>query len=431
MMTNVFENMNRDELQSYVEELNQEVEGCRAKNLALDMARGKPSPEQIDLSRKLLDELTSVVSLADKDVDAANYGAPLGLPSARELGSQILGCAPECVMAMDSSSLSLMYDVVQTGFNLGFNGQEPWSQQGTVRFLCPSPGYDRHFAITESFGIQNVAIPMTEQGPDMVRVRELVENDPHIKGIWCVPKYANPTGITYSDTVVQQLAELKPAAPDFKIFWDNAYAVHDLEQPGDELANIFTALEEQGQQNLIVAFASTAKITFPGSGIAWLAAGPEDFKHLAKAFSIHRVCSNKINQLAHVRYLKDLTGVRAHMALHAQVLKPRFELVEKKLSQGLAELGICSWTKPKGGYFVSFEGLPGSAKAIVALAQELGVKLTPAGATWPYGEDPKDSNIRIAPTYPSVDELSQALDVFVLCVKVVSARHILEAKPQM
>lgn len=430
-MSNIFENMSRDELQSYISQLEQEAEGFRAQNLALDMARGKPSQEQTDLSRPLLDELTSVVSLTDEDVDAANYGAPLGLPSARKLGAQMLGCAADQIMAMDSSSLSLMYDVIQTGFNFGFGGEEPWSKQGTVRFLCPAPGYDRHFAITESFGIQNVAVPMTEHGPDMVRVRELVENDPHIKGIWCVPKYANPTGITYSDDVVAQLAELKPAAPDFRIFWDNAYAVHDLEQPGDELANIFEALAEQGQHNRIFAFASTAKITFPGSGIAWLVAGPDDFKALTKAFSIHRVCPNKLNQLAHVCYLKDMTGIRAHMALHAQILKPRFELVERKLSRGLTPLGISSWTHPHGGYFVSFESLPGCAKAIVALAQELGVKLTPAGATWPYGQDPKDSNIRIAPTYPSVDELSQALDVFILCVKLISARHILEGKPLM
>lgn len=427
-MPNVYENMSAAELQAEIARLEDEAQELRSLNLHLDMARGKPSPEQTDLSRPLLNELNNVSNLSDEGVDAANYGAPEGLPSARRLGGELLGLPADQVLALDSSSLSIMYDVVQTGYNTGFSGQAPWKDLPQVRFLCPSPGYDRHFAVTESFGIDNVPIPMREDGPDMEAVAALVEHDPSVKGIWCVPKYANPTGITYSDEVVRALASLTPAAPDFRIYWDNAYCVHDLQQPGDSLLNIFDELSSANKSNLVFAFASTAKITFPGSGIAWVGASADDIAELKRAFSIHRVCSNKINQLAHVRYLRDLVGVRSHMALHAQILQPRFELVESKLKAGLADLDICTWSHPHGGYFVSFDGLEGSARSIVSMASELGVKMTPAGATWPYGQDPHDSNIRIAPTYPSLEELSQALDVFVLCVKLVSARLIFAQK---
>lgn len=421
-MPNAYQKMTTPELDAALAELEREAEGLRALNLKLDMARGKPSPEQTALSKPMLDLLTSESDLSDQGVDADNYGAPDGLPSARALAAELLGVDAANVSVMGSSSLNLMYECVLHGYVHGIAGEKPWCQQGTVKFLCPAPGYDRHFTVTESFGIENVPVPMREDGPDMDLVRELVEGDPQVKGIWCVPKYANPTGVTYSDEVVRAFAALRPAAPDFRIFWDNAYAVHTFEGEGDELLNIFDALAEAGADNLVYEFASTAKVTFPSSGMAWVTASPADMAELRRAFSAMRVSPEKISQLAHVRFLKDAAGVAEHMKKHAALVAPRFALVEEKLSAGLGELGCATWTHPKGGYFVSFEGPEGSAKAIVSLAKELGVTLTPAGAPWPYGRDPRDTNIRIAPTYPSLEELGQALDVFVVAVKLVAAR---------
>ncbi|HIZ47080.1 MAG TPA: aminotransferase class I/II-fold pyridoxal phosphate-dependent enzyme [Candidatus Olsenella pullistercoris] len=421
-MPNAYQKMTTPELDAALAELEREAEGLRALNLKLDMARGKPSPEQTALSKPMLDLLTSESDLSDQGVDADNYGAPDGLPSARALAAELLGVDAANVSVMGSSSLNLMYECVLHGYVHGIAGEKPWCQQGTVKFLCPAPGYDRHFTVTESFGIENVPVPMGEDGPDMDLVRELVEGDPQVKGIWCVPKYANPTGVTYSDEVVRTFAALRPAAPDFRIFWDNAYAVHTFEGEGDELLNIFDALAEAGADNLVYEFASTAKVTFPSSGMAWVTASPADMAELRGAFSAMRVSPEKISQLAHVRFLKDAAGVAEHMKKHAALVAPRFALVEEKLSAGLGELGCATWTHPKGGYFVSFEGPEGSAKAIVSLAKELGVTLTPAGAPWPYGRDPRDTNIRIAPTYPSLEELGQALDVFVVAVKLVAAR---------
>ena len=422
-MPNAYQKMTTPELDAALAELEREAEGLRALNLKLDMARGKPSPEQTALSKPMLDLLTSESDLSDQGVDADNYGAPDGLPSARALAAELLGVDAANVSVMGSSSLNLMYECVLHGYVHGIAGEKPWCQQGTVKFLCPAPGYDRHFTVTESFGIENVAVPMREDGPDMDVVRELVEGDPQVKGIWCVPRYANPTGVTYSDDVVRAFAALKPAAPDFRVFWDNAYAVHTFRGEGDHLLNIFDALAEQGgDKNLVYEFASTAKVTFPSSGMAWVTASPADMAELRGAFSAMRVSPEKISQLAHVRFLKDAAGVAEHMKKHAALVAPRFALVEEKLSAGLGELGCATWTHPKGGYFVSFEGPEGSAKAIVSLAKELGVTLTPAGAPWPYGRDPRDTNIRIAPTYPSLEELGQALDVFVVAVKLVAAR---------
>ena len=421
-MPNAYQKMATPELDAALAELEREAEELRALSLKLDMARGKPSPEQTALSKPMLDLLTSESDLSDQGVDADNYGAPDGLPSARALAAELLGVDAANVSVMGSSSLNLMYECVLHGYVHGIAGEKPWCQQGTVKFLCPAPGYDRHFTVTESFGIENVPVPMGEDGPDMDLVRELVEGDPQVKGIWCVPKYANPTGVTYSDEVVRAFAALRPAAPDFRIFWDNAYAVHTFEGEGDELLNIFDALAEAGADNLVYEFASTAKVTFPSSGMAWVTASPADMAELRGAFSAMRVSPEKISQLAHVRFLKDAAGVAEHMKKHAALVAPRFALVEEKLSAGLGELGCATWTHPKGGYFVSFEGPEGSAKAIVSLAKELGVTLTPAGAPWPYGRDPRDTNIRIAPTYPSLEELGQALDVFVVAVKLVAAR---------
>lgn len=426
-MPNTYANMSDDQLRQEISYLEGEAERLRGLGLALDMSRGKPSPEQVDLSRPMLNELTSVSDLTDGGVDAANYGCPDGLPSARALAGEIVGVDPSRVLVGGSSSLEIMHAVVENAFVNGIGGCEPWCRQGRVRFLCPSPGYDRHFALTASFGIENVPVAMRGDGPDMDEVRRLVESDASVKGIWCVPKYQNPTGVTFSDEVVRAFASLRPAAPDFRVFWDNAYAVHDLVQPGDELLNVFDAVEEAGGRDLVYEFASTSKVTFPGSGMAWVAASDSDVAELRRAFSVMRVCPNKLVQLMHVNFLRDLTNVRSHMALHAQVLRPRFELVERKLEEGLGDLDIATWTHPNGGYFVSFDGPEGSAKAVVALAAELGVKLTDAGATWPYGTDPRDTNIRIAPTYPSLEELGAALDVLVVCVRLVAARIALAA----
>ena len=422
-MPNAYQKMTDAQLDAAIAELERQAADLRALNLKLDMARGKPSPEQTALSKPMLDLLSADSDLSDQGVDADNYGAPDGLPSARALAAELLGVDAANVSVMGSSSLNIMYDCVEHGYVHGIGGERPWCQQGEVKFLCPAPGYDRHFTVTESFGIKNVPVPMREDGPDMDVVREYVEKDATVKGIWCVPKYANPTGITYSDDVVRAFAALKPAAPDFRIFWDNAYAVHTFEGEGDELMNIFDALAEQGgEKNLVYEFASTAKVTFPSSGMAWVTASPADMAELRRAFAAMRVSPEKISQLAHVRFLKDAAGVAEHMKRHAALVAPRFALVEEKLTAGLGALDCAAWTHPKGGYFVSFEGPEGSAKAVVSLAKELGVTLTPAGAPWPYGNDPRDTNIRIAPTYPTLDELDQALDVFVVAVKLVSAR---------
>lgn len=427
-MPNAYEAMNDAELKAAIADLEKKADDLRALDLKLDMARGKPSPQQTALSRPMLDLLTSESDLSDEGVAADNYGCPEGLPSARRLAAELLGVDEKNVIVNGSSSLNLMHDVVCNAYTHGIGGNKPWSQQGKVKFLCPAPGYDRHFTVTARYGIENVPVPMTAEGPDMDVVRRYVEEDPSVKGIWCVPMYANPTGITYSDEVVRAFAHLKPAAPDFRIFWDNAYCVHTFKGEGDHLLNIFDALEEAGASDLVYEFGSTAKVTFPSSGMAYMTASPADMAEVRAAFASMRVSPEKISQLAHVRFLKDAAGVRAHMEKHAAIVAPRFALVEEKLTAGLADLGMAIWTHPCGGYFVSFDGPEGSAKAIVSLAAELGVKLTPAGATWPYGKDPKDTNIRIAPTFPTLEELGQALDVFVVAVKLVSARLAAEAR---
>lgn len=426
-MENVYRSMDDAALAAELDRLKAEVDALAAQGLALDMARGKPSPEQVDLSRPMLDLLDSSSELTDGSVDAANYGGPDGLPGARALMAAVIGVPVEQVVVAGSSSLNLMFDAVVHAFVRGIRGNVPWSRQGTVKFLCPAPGYDRHFAVTEHFGIENVPVAMTAEGPDMDEVERLVA-DPAVKGIWCVPKYQNPTGVTFSDETVRRLAALRPAAPDFRIFWDNAYAVHDLYDEGDELLDIFGLLDESGRDDLVYAFASTSKVTFPGSGIAAVAASPADIADLRSSFAIERVCPNKMDQLLHELAFADLDAMKAHMASLADVLRPRFELVEAKLSEGLGDLGCATWTKPRGGYFVSFDGPEGSARRIVDLCRATGVKLTGAGATWPYGEDPADTNIRIAPSYPTLEDLSAALDVFVACTKLVSAQLAAEER---
>lgn len=430
-MASVYERMTNEELDEQIAQLEAEAEKLRARGLKLDMARGKPSPEQVDLSRPMLDVLTSSTDLVDEGVDAGNYGCPDGLPAARRLMADLLGVDADNLILGGSSSLNIMHDVIVHGWIHGVRGCEPHAVQATrspLKFLCPSPGYDRHFAVSASVGYTNVPVRMTPEGPDMDEVVRLVENDPTVKGIWCVPKYSNPTGVTYSDEVVRRFAALRPAAPDFRIFWDNAYAIHDLNEEPDYLLDIFGAVAAEDHDNLVYEFASTSKVTFPGSGIACVVASPADIADLRKTFNVERVCSDKLMQLAHVRWFGDADGVRAHMVEHARILAPRFELVDEKLESGLGDLECATWSRPRGGYFVSFDGPKGSAKKIVALAEELGVKMTPAGATWPYGKDPDDTNIRIAPSYPSLEDLGAALDVFVTCVRLVSARLAREAR---
>lgn len=427
-MANAYQNMTDAELDAAIAALEDQADDLRALGLRLDMARGKPSPEQTALSRPMLDLLTSESDLSDGGVDADNYGAPDGLPSARALAAELIGVDPANVSVMGSSSLNIMYDCVEHGYVHGIGGEKPWCQQGVVKFLCPAPGYDRHFTVTESFGIQNVPVPMREDGPDMDVVREYVEGDATVKGIWCVPRYANPTGVTYSDDVVRAFAALKPAAPDFRVFWDNAYCEHHLYEEHDELANVFDELDAAGNADLLYAFCSTSKMTFPGAGVSAMAASEANIADLKRTLNHRMIGHDKLNQLRHARYFGDLAGLRAHMRAQAAVLRPRFELVERRLQEGLGGLGVARWSSPRGGYFVSFDGPEGSAKAIVELAKSCGVTLTSAGATYPYGRDPHDANIRIAPSLPELSELDAALEVFVACVRLVSARLALEGR---
>lgn len=433
-MQTMYQTMNDAELAAAIDELEARVAEVKARELKLDMARGKPSPEQVAISRPMLDLLSADSDLTDGGVDCSNYGCFEGIPSARALAGEFLGVDPSQTLVLGSSSLLIEHDSVAMCWLKGTCGHAPWSEFSAahdgarVKFLCPAPGYDRHFGITEDLGIENVPVRMTESGPDMDEVERLVAADEGIKGIWCVPKYSNPTGDTYSDETVRRLASMKTAAPDFRIFWDNAYCVHDLYDGGDELLNVFDAAREAGNEDRVIAFASTSKITFPGAGVGFVAASPVVIKEIAHHLQAGLISADKLNQLRHVRFLPDLDAVRAHMRRHAEFMRPRFECVDAKLHEGLDGTGCATWTHPRGGYFVSFDGPEGSAKRVGALCREMGVTLTPAGATWPYGEDPHDTNIRIAPSYPSVEDLSSALEVLVLAVKLVSAQLALEER---
>ena len=432
-MQTMYQQMDAAELDAAINSLQEQVDEVKARGLKLDMARGKPSPAQVALSRPMLDVINAESDLTDGGIDCSNYGGFEGIPSARALAGQFLGVPAEQTLVLGSSSLLIMHDVAGQFWRCGTRGGEPWSAYAAShggaapKFLCPSPGYDRHFGITRDLGFENVPVPMTETGPDMDAVEELVKSDAGIKGIWCVPKYSNPTGVTYSDETVRRLVSMEAAAPDFRIFWDNAYCVHDIYDEGDELLNVFDAAREAGNEDRVIGFASTSKITFPGSGIAFVAASPAVIKEVADSLKMGLISADKMNQLRHVRFLPDIDAVREHMRRHAEFMRPRFEAVERKLSEGLGGTGCAEWTHPRGGYFVSFDGPEGSAKRVGALCAEMGVKLTPAGATWP-GEDPRDTNIRIAPSYPSVEELECALDVLVLAVKLVSAQLARESR---
>lgn len=418
--------MSYEELLGQKEQLNKEYAEAKAKGLKLDMSRGKPGPEQLDLSMPLLDELNSSSDLnAENGIDCRNYGNLDGLPEAKKLMADMMGTKPEYVIVFGNASLTIMYDTVARAMLHGVLGSTPWCKLDKVKFLCPVPGYDRHFAITEQFGIEMIPVPMTLDGPDMDMVEELVSTDSSIKGIWCVPKYSNPQGITYSDETVKRFAALKPAAEDFRIFWDNAYVIHDLYDETIPLADILEECEKAGNPDMVYEFASTSKVSFAGAGISAMASSIANLDSIRNIITIQAIGYDKINQLRHARYFKDLNGLRAHMKKHAALMRPKFEVTLEVLERELGGLGIGSWIPPKGGYFISFESMEGCAKAIVAKCKEAGVVLTNAGATYPYGKDPKDSNIRIAPSFPSKDEMEQAANLFALCVKLVSIEKLL------
>lgn len=422
-----YRDMDRNELLALKEELTGAYEAVKRKGLSLNMARGKPANEQLDLSMGLLDVVNSGSDVTAEDgIDCRNYGEMDGIYEAKKLLADMVGLPPESMIVCGSSSLSIMYDTVAHAYALGVNGNTPWCKQEKVKFLCPVPGYDRHFAITESFGIEMVNVPLNSDGPDMKLVKEYVESDPFIKGIWCVPKYSNPTGCTYSDEVVKAFAALKPAAPDFRIFWDNAYAIHDLyDNGGDQLLNIMEECKKTGNDNLAFVFCSTSKVTFAGGGIAGIASSPENVEWFRKTLAIRTIGYDKINQLRHVRHFKDIEGMKKRMAEHAAIIRPKFEAVYECFERELKDLGIGTWTKPNGGYFISFDAMEGCAKNIVAKCKEAGMVTTGAGATFPYKKDPKDSNIRIAPTFPSLEDIKTAAELFALCVKLCSVEKLL------
>ena len=425
-----YNDMSKEELLALKESLNKEYAEAKAKGLALDMSRGKPSAKQLDVSLGLLDTINSSSDLKALDgTDCRNYGVLDGIPEAKKLMADMMGTTPDHVIVYGNASLNIMYDQISRAYTHGILGNTPWCKLDKVKFLCPVPGYDRHFAITERFGIEMINIPMSESGPDMGMVEEYVSKDASVKGIWCVPKYSNPQGYTYSEETVKRMAALKPAAEDFRIFWDNAYVIHDLyDDNKDEIADIISECEKAGNSDMVFEFASTSKVSFPGSGIAALATSANNIADIKKQLTIQTIGHDKLNQLRHVRFFKDINGLKEHMRKHAEFIRPKFEAVESVLEEELSGLGIGSWTEPKGGYFISFDAMDGCAKAIVAKCKEAGVKLTGAGATFPYGKDPKDSNIRIAPSFPTPEEMKQAADLFVLCVKLVSVEKLLENK---
>lgn len=421
--------MTKDELITLKAALEEEYEAYRAQGLSLNMARGKPASDQLDLSMEMLDIVPSSDDCRAADgTDLRNYGILDGIPEAKALMASIMDDKPENVIVFGNSSLNVMYDTIMRCWVFGTLGSTPWCKLDSVKFVCPVPGYDRHFGVTEAFGIELVTVPMTEDGPDMDAVEALVANDSSFKGIWCVPKYSNPGGVTYSDEVVRRLASMECAAEDFRIFWDNAYAVHHLvddvaEQ--DQVLDIAAACVEAGNPNRYYKFASTSKITFPGAGIAGFAGSDAIIAETNKLMNPQTIGHDKLNQLRHVRFLKDAEGVAAHMAKHAAILRPKFDLVIKLLEEGLEGTGCGTWSNPRGGYFVSFDAPEGCAKRIVSLAKEAGVTMTGAGATYPYKNDPKDSNIRIAPTLPPLEELEAAIKIFVCCVKLASVEKLL------
>ncbi len=418
----------RSELLDLKAELEKDFQKYKDMDMKLDMSRGKPSIAQLNLSMGMFDVFHSESDLKCEDgTDCRNYGVIDGIPEAKRLLASIAEVSPDNIMIFGNSSLNVMYDTIARCYTFGVLGGIPWCKQEKIKFLCPVPGYDRHFRITEEFGFEMINIPMNEDGPIMDVVEAYVNNDPEVKGIWCVPKYSNPTGVSYSDETVRRFARLKPAAPDFRIFWDNAYSVHHLyEERRDVILEILEECAKAGNPDLAYKFTSTSKISFPGSGVAAIASSPNNMADIRKHAFVQTIGHDKLNQLRHVRFFRDRYGIEAQMRRHADILRPKFEMVENILEQELGGLWIGEWTKPLGGYFISFDSLDGCAKAIVAKAKEAGVKMTEAGATYPYGIDPNDKNIRIAPSFPPIGELAMATKLFALCVKIVSIDKLME-----
>lgn len=418
--------MSETELKEQLAVLTKEYEAAKAKGLKLDMSRGKPSPAQLDVSNEMLDIVNSETGcVSDSGTDCRNYGIMEGIPEARQLMGDFLRVPKENVFVCGNASLNIMYDCVSSAMLFGIMGSTPWCHLDKVKFLCPVPGYDRHFKITELMGIEMINIPMTENGPDMDMVEKLVSSDSSIKGIWCVPKYSNPQGIVYSDETVKRFAALKPAAKDFRIYWDNAYALHYIYDENIKIPEILSECAKAGNPDLVYEFCSTSKISFAGGGISAIASSEANLKWISKRMNVETISYDKINQLRHARYFKNGDGLRAHMRKHAEFLRPKFDVVLETLDRELTGLGAGSWMKPMGGYFISFDAVPGCAKAIVNKCKEAGVVLTGAGATYPYGKDPDDSNIRIAPSYPTLEELKQAAELFTLCAKLATVEKLL------
>lgn len=414
-----------EQLQEAYERELARFEDLKSKGLKLNMARGKPGTDQLDQVSDILTVLQSPADCFDGSIDARNYGELEGLPSARRYWADVLDCRPEHTFVGGCSSLSLMYEVIARAYSHGLlHSERPWCKEETIKFLCPSPGYDRHFRITEFFGAELITVPMTDEGPDMDLVEMLVA-DPAVKGIWCVPKYSNPDGIIYSAKTIQRFANLKPAAPDFAIMWDNAYCVHEFDGEYVPFPDILSLCEQAGRPDMVFEFASTSKITFAGGGISVLAASTANIKYMSKLFAVQMISYDKVNQLRHVRYLKDKAHTIELMKQQAETIRPKFQIVADTLEREIAPLEFARWNRPKGGYFVSLFTMPGTAKRALALCQEAGVTMTGAGAAYPYGIDPNDSNIRIAPSLPPVEELETAMEVFCTCLKLAALEKLM------
>ena len=424
-----YSEMNKEQLQKELESLKKEYGDICEKDISLDMSRGKPGPEQLDLTMGMFDVLNSKSEIkASNGLDCRNYGVLDGIPEAKKMMADIMDTTEEHVIIYGNASLNIMYDSISRSYTHGVLGNTPWCKLDKVKWLCPVPGYDRHFAITEHFGIEMINVPMYEDGPDMDMIEKLVREDDSIKGIWCVPKYSNPTGATYSDEVVRRMASLKPAAKDFRIYWDNAYAIHHLyEDKQEQILDIISECEKAGNPNMVYEFASTSKVTFSGSGVAAMASSVENVKSILSQMTIQTIGYDKINQLRHVRYFKNFDGVKAHMMKHAEIMRPKFKAVLDMLENELKPAEIATWTNPLGGYFISFDVMNGCAKKVVSMCKDAGMVLTGAGAPFPYGIDPDDKNIRIAPSFATPEELKEASRILIVCTKIATIEKMLEA----
>lgn len=422
---NAYSSMSKGKLEKMYRSVSAHYEICKTEGLKLNMARGKPAKMQLDMVSELLNVLSSPEDCMDDGIDVRNYGELAGIPSARRYWAEILDCKPEQTFTGGSSSLNFMFDVISRAYSHGLlHSPRPWCKEEKVKFLCPSPGYDRHFRVTEFFGAELITVPMTSEGPDMDLVEELVK-DPQVKGIWCVPKYSNPDGIIYTDSVIKRFANLKPAAPDFAIMWDNAYCVHEFDGEYVPFPDIIRLCAEAGNPDMVYEFASTSKITFAGAGFSVMASSVDNIAYFTKLFSVQTISQDKVNQLRHVRYLKNKAHTLEIMKKHAALMAPKFNAVATALNEQIKPCGFAHWNQPKGGYFVSLYTMPGTAKRALELCKQAGVEMTPAGASYPYGKDPDDSNIRIAPSLPPVAELEKAMDVFCTCLKLAALEKLL------